>query len=172
MITAAKIAFRNSCGSSIISRPLSRARRQCEEGDGEDRTARAVQFENVLDIDLSCPDAGGYGSRRPWRQSLIPDLIEPVQSDEPASAIGSHMQAFAFSRDVPGFRVIWRGRAARQSPAAWATRGDGGRRSLANEGVEPDGRHPRRRFAECRWCPHSNERVGKRLPSQRATPRR
>jgi hypothetical protein len=49
MITAAKIAFRNSCGSSIIARPFSRAQRQSEEGDGEDRTARAVQFENVLD---------------------------------------------------------------------------------------------------------------------------
>jgi hypothetical protein len=49
MITAAKIVFRNSGGSSIIARPLSRARRQSEEGEGEDRTARAVQFENVLD---------------------------------------------------------------------------------------------------------------------------
>jgi hypothetical protein len=49
MITAAKIAFRNSCGSSIIVRPLSRARRQSKEGDCEDRSARAVQFENVFD---------------------------------------------------------------------------------------------------------------------------
>jgi hypothetical protein len=49
MITAAKIAFRNSCGSSIIGWPVSRARRQSEEGEGEDRTARAVHFKNVLD---------------------------------------------------------------------------------------------------------------------------
>ena len=43
MITTAKVAFRNSCGSSIAERPLSRARRQSEEGDGEDRTAGTVQ---------------------------------------------------------------------------------------------------------------------------------
>jgi hypothetical protein len=49
MITAAKIAFRNSCGSSIIARPLSRARRQSEEEGGEDRTARTVQLEDVLE---------------------------------------------------------------------------------------------------------------------------
>ena len=48
-ITAAKIAFRNSGGSSITERPLGRAGRQSEEGHGEDRTARAVQFENVFD---------------------------------------------------------------------------------------------------------------------------
>jgi hypothetical protein len=30
------------------------------------------------------------GPGRAWRQSLIRDLIEPVQSDEPASALGSH----------------------------------------------------------------------------------
>jgi hypothetical protein len=41
-----------------------------------------------------------------WRQSLIRDLIEPVQSNEPASALGSHVQEFAFSGDVPGFRII------------------------------------------------------------------
>jgi hypothetical protein len=39
-------------------------------------------------------------------KSLIRDLIEPVQSDEPASALGSHVQEFAFSGDVPGFRII------------------------------------------------------------------
>jgi hypothetical protein len=49
MIAAAKIVFRNSCGSLIIVRPLSRARRQSEEGECEDRTARGVQFENVVD---------------------------------------------------------------------------------------------------------------------------
>jgi hypothetical protein len=37
---------------------------------------------------------------------LIRDLIEPVQSDEPASALGSHMQEFAIGGDVPGFRII------------------------------------------------------------------
>ena len=41
----------------------------------------------------------GYG--RAWRQSLIRDLIKPVQSDEPASALGSHVQEFAFSGDFP-----------------------------------------------------------------------
>jgi hypothetical protein len=46
------------------------------------------------------------GPGRAWRQSLIRDLIEPVQSDEPASALGSHVQEFAFSGDVPGFRII------------------------------------------------------------------
>jgi hypothetical protein len=49
MTTAPKIVVRNSCGSSIAERPLSRARRQSEEGEGEDRAAGAVQFENVLD---------------------------------------------------------------------------------------------------------------------------
>jgi hypothetical protein len=49
MINAAKVAFRNSWGSSITERPLSRARRQSEEGEREDSAARAVQFENVLD---------------------------------------------------------------------------------------------------------------------------
>jgi hypothetical protein len=37
---------------------------------------------------------------------LIRDLIEPVQSDEPASALGSHMQEFAIGGDVPGLRII------------------------------------------------------------------
>ena len=58
-------------------------------------------------IDLSpVPTPVGVGHGRAWRQSLIRDLIEPVQSDEPASALGSHVQEFAFSGDVPGFRLI------------------------------------------------------------------
>jgi hypothetical protein len=41
---------------------------------------------------------------------LIRYLIEPVQSDEPASALGSHVQELAFSGDVPGFRTFrWEG---------------------------------------------------------------
>jgi hypothetical protein len=32
---------------------------------------------------------------------LIRDLIKPEQSDEPASALGSHVQEFAYSGDVP-----------------------------------------------------------------------
>jgi hypothetical protein len=42
MTTAPKIVVRNSGGSSIAERPLSRTRRHSEEGEGEDRAARAV----------------------------------------------------------------------------------------------------------------------------------
>jgi hypothetical protein len=99
MITAAKIAFRNSCGSSIIAPPLSRARRQSEEGDCEDRTARAVQFENVFDHVISpVPTPVGVRHGRAWRQSLIRELIEPVQSDELALALGSQGCALASIR--------------------------------------------------------------------------
>jgi hypothetical protein len=52
------------------------------------------------------PTPVGVGHGRAWRQSLIRDLIEPVQSDAPASALGSHIQEFAISGDVPGFRII------------------------------------------------------------------
>jgi hypothetical protein len=52
------------------------------------------------------PTPVGVGHGRAWRQSLIRDLIEPVQSDEPAPALGSHVQEFAISGDVPGFRII------------------------------------------------------------------
>jgi hypothetical protein len=57
------------------------------------------------------------GPGRAWRQSLIRDLIEPVQSDEPASALGSHVQEFAFSGNVPA-SASSRGEGP-QSPAAW-----------------------------------------------------
>jgi hypothetical protein len=75
---------------------------------------------------------------------LIRDLIEPVQSDEPASVLGSHVQEFAFSGDVPGFRIIQRGRGARQSPSGMgrgALMEDGDH--LANGGVDPDNRYPK-----------------------------
>jgi hypothetical protein len=57
-------------------------------------------------IDLSPVPTPGVGHGRAWRQSLIRDLIEPVQSDETKSALGSHVQEFAFSGDVPGFHII------------------------------------------------------------------
>jgi hypothetical protein len=99
MITAPKTAFRNSCGSSIIGWPLSRARSQSEEGEGEDRTAGAVQFENMLDhLSLLSQRRWVWVTAEHGDKALI---REPVQSDEPASA-----QEFAFSGDVPGFRII------------------------------------------------------------------
>jgi hypothetical protein len=48
-ITAAKIAFRNSGGVQSQNGHSAARGRQSEEGHGEDSTARAVQFENVLD---------------------------------------------------------------------------------------------------------------------------
>ena len=84
----------------------------------------------------------GVGHGRAWRQSLIRDLIEPVQSDEPASALGSHVQEFAFSGDVPGFRIISEGKG--RSPISCGA----GRRALMEDG---DHWNPGRLQIRNRW---------------------
>ena len=58
-------------------------------------------------IDLSAvPTSMSVGHGPTMAIKLDPRLIEPVQSDEPASVLGSHVQKFAFSCDAPGFRII------------------------------------------------------------------
>ena len=89
-------------------------------------------------IDLSCPDPRWvWGTAEHGGQSLIRDLIEPVQSDEPASALGFHTQEFALAAASASFRVEGpRANLLRRGRRALVEDGD----HRANEGADPDGR--------------------------------